>query len=804
MSKACYHIEIQGIVQGVGFRPFVYRLARQLKLNGYVLNHDRGVSVRIDATPEQLEGFVTELRRQAPAASRIDAVTHTARPERGYTDFTIRKSGKASASRFVPLSPDLALCPACRAEIRDPTNRRYFYPFTNCTNCGPRLTIIQGVPYDREKTTMARFPMCEECRAEYENPEDRRFHAQPNACHRCGPQLSLLDRAGRTLAAARPEDHGPEWNRGLLARCSDRLREGEILAIKGIGGFHLACDARNEAAVARLRQRKVRERKPFAVMFPGAAAARQHVRMTAAEEELLGGAAAPVVLLEKLAAPAVEASIAESVAPDNRYLGVLLPYSPLHELLLQTFGGPLLMTSGNRSDEPIVTDDAEAVKHLEHIADAYLLHDRGIHLRCDDSVVQSFGGKPFFYRRSRGYAPSAIAVSAPFRSSILAVGAELKNTFCLTRKDQAFLSHHIGDLENLATLEAFESGVLHFCKLFNIRPEHVAYDLHPDYLNTKWAKERFSEPGWEGRLIGVQHHHAHIAGCLEENRHEGLAIGLALDGTGYGTDGGIWGGELLLADRRDFLRAGHLRNVPLPGGSQAIRNPWRSALAYLHETLPAQELPALARRLPFLSDVPPEHSNLVLQMLDKKLNCPLTSSCGRLFDGVSALLGVTIESCYEGQAAIELERLLHGQDWAAFDPKETYPFPVEYSRAIELDWRPVFLGILKDIQGGVAPATISLRFHCSLVQAWASACEQVSRLYDVRTVALGGGCFLNEFLRRELKTRLERQGFTVLHSERVPSGDGGIAFGQAVVANQIVSAAKSEVWRFAPRQQKGV
>ncbi|HCM38389.1 MAG: carbamoyltransferase HypF [Bdellovibrionales bacterium GWA1_52_35] len=778
-------VEISGTVQGVGFRPFVYRLAQKASLVGFVFNHDQGVTAEVEGSSAALERFVADIRVYAPPAAHISSLDAQEIPLvlDQESVFSIRPSGQTSSEKFVAISPDLALCEECRSEIWNPHNRRYFYPFTNCTNCGPRFSIIRDVPYDRPLTTMAQFEMCVDCQAEYDDPADRRFHAQPNACARCGPQLSFSE-----IPAERD-------SRKLIQAAAALLRSGQILALKGIGGFHLACDALNENAVQKLRQRKTREFKPFAVMFGTLDAARRYVELSSGDEQALRTPAAPIVLARKRASADTSAlSVAASVAPENHELGVLLPYSPLHELLLNVFEGPLVMTSGNRSDEPICQTNEQALKILKDIADGFLLHDREIHVRCDDSVLR---GETVF-RRSRGFAPQAVASPEAFSSSILGVGAELKNTFCLSRagRRDMLLSHHIGDLENLSTLESFENGIDHFKKIFGIEPAWIAHDLHPDYLNTKWALQQTQ------KLIGVQHHHAHTVACMLENGSLEPVIGLALDGTGFGTDGAIWGGELLVADARDFLRVGHLKRVQLPAGNAALKRPWMLAQAYLKEVFPASDCNKEFAELTCFSAVQQSDRVLLSQLLDKKLRTYPSSSCGRLFDAVSALTGIVREVHYEGQAAIELERALQtGAADRSGDRSgaKAYVFEIgvpELKRPAEIDWRPILQDIVNDLRSGTAPALISWKFHEGLVRAFADLTAQISTLYHISTVALSGGCFLNEFLRRRLTNELRQRGLKVLVPRALSPGDGSIALGQVIVADQIVKGKSSCVWQY--------
>ena len=626
-------VRVEGIVQGVGFRPFVYALATGLGLSGLVGNDTDGVFAEVEGAPETVAAFVRALSTDAPPLASVERIATSPLPPDGSATFAIAPS-QATGPRRTLISPDMATCADCLAELADPADRRYRYPFINCTNCGPRFTIVTGIPYDRPQTTMAGFAMCAACAREYHDPADRRFHAQPACCPACGPRLRLTARDGSELPAPDP-----------LRQAAELLARGMVLAVKGLGGYHLAADATSGRATAALRSRKHREDKPFAVMAASLDDARALVTVDDVAAGLLTGPRRPVVLLP--ARPGT--GVAPAVAPGNRQLGVMLPYTPLHHLLLGAVGRPVVLTSGNSSDEPIAYEDEDAVTRLAGIADAFLTHDRAIHIRTDDSVQRSFRGLPYPIRRARGYAPEPLRLAARARRPVLACGAELKSTFCLAAGDRAFVSPHIGDLENLETLESFQRLIEHYGQLFGIIPAVLAHDLHPDYLSTSYAQRRAESEGLE--LTAVQHHHAHIASCLADNGagRDERVIGVAFDGTGYGTDGTIWGGEFLTASLTGFERAGHLAAVPMPGGSAAIRQPWRMAAAYLDSAGLQGETAVQARHS--------EQWAAVLAMGRRGINAPLTSSAGRLFDAVSALLGVRDMVSYEGQAAAELEQL---------------------------------------------------------------------------------------------------------------------------------------------------
>jgi len=755
-------ISVTGVVQGVGFRPFVYRLARDHNLTGWVLNHSGGVDIEIEGPPAALEAFVRDLGAQAPPLARIERVVAEDTTPNGHTAFEIRHS-VAQAGSYQLISPDIATCPDCLRELLEPHDRRYRYPFTNCTNCGPRFTIIADIPYDRPKTTMRIFPMCPACQAEYDDPLDRRFHAQPNACPVCGPHVWL-------------EPEPPPALVDPIAQAAHLLCSGRILAIKGLGGFHLACDATDPEAVARLRQRKGRPSRPLAVMMTTLDEIRRHCQVNAEEESLLASRQCPIVLLRWKA----ESSVAREVAPGNRYLGVMLPYTPLHHVLLRDAGRPLVMTSGNLSEEPIAQDNDEARRRLGHLCDGFLFHNRDIYARYDDSVwlVVQIGksadqqiAQPL--RRSRGHAPYPVKLPFEMRQ-VLAVGAELKNTFCFTKENYAFLSQHIGDMENLETLEHFEASVALYRRLFRLEPERVAHDLHPDYLATKFAAGLAPQIS----RVPVQHHHAHIAACLADNGwspEAGPVIGVAWDGTGLGDDGHIWGGEFLIADYAGYRRAAHLEYLPLPGGDTSTKNPYRIALAYLHEMkIGGWE------NLPVARAAREGEWVLLQQQIERGINTPLTSSAGRLFDAVSALLGVCTRATYEAQAAIELEMLAAGEPtgWPA------YPFALESKAGIRIiRLRETFATLLADLAAGVPVPEMSARFHATAAAMIVETCRAIAGETGQRTVALSGGVFQNRRLLAAVVPALRGAGFEALHHRQVPTNDGGLSLGQAVIAH---------------------
>jgi len=763
---ACKKITVTGVVQGVGFRPFVYRLAHDQGLVGWVLNHSGGVDIEVEGQAVSVDAFLRDLSAKAPPLARIEQITAEDVPPNGYTTFEIRHS-VSQEGRYQLISPDIATCPDCLRELLDPNDRRYRYPFTNCTNCGPRFTIIADVPYDRPKTTMRVFPMCPDCQAEYDDPWDRRFHAQPNACPVCGPHVWLERPARSAFETCDPPPGGDE-----IQAAARLLRDGAILAIKGLGGFHLACDATQAGAVARLRERKRRPAKPLAVMVATLDEVYRHCEVNDREEALLTSRQCPILLLRWKPT----SSIVREVAPGNNYLGVMLPYTPLHHILLRDVGRPLIMTSGNLSEEPIARDNEEARRRLGHLCDYFLFHNRDIYARYDDSVWM-VANVPQPLRRSRGYAPYPIRLPFETRQT-LGVGAELKNTVCFTKEKYAFLSQHIGDMENLETLEHFETTLALYRRLFRLQPEVVAYDLHPDYLATKFAKAQAEIV----RLVPVQHHHAHIASCLADNGwlpEAGPVIGVAWDGTGLGDDGHIWGGEFLIAGYAGYHRAAHLEYLPLPGGDAATRNPYRIALAYLYTLLNVPP-PEACGLLSAIQDVPEMELEFLRQQIDRGIQTSLTSAAGRLFDAVSALLGVCTRATYEAQAAIELEMAAGGEPGGC----SSYPFEVEGgSGRWIIRLRETFAALMADLQAGVPLPQMSARFHTTATQIIIETCRHIAGESGLHTVALSGGVFQNRRLLVATAAGLQEAGFEVLVHRHVPTNDGGVSLGQAAIAN---------------------
>jgi hydrogenase maturation protein HypF len=759
-QKRRLHVKIEGIVQGVGFRPFVHQLARRHQLEGWVRNRADGVEAEIAGWFENVGAFLEELPAEAPPLARIVSIQATDRPFEPLGPFQIVPS-LGQAGRATLISPDACTCPDCLRELLEPGNRRYRYPFINCTHCGPRYTIIRDIPYDRDKTTMAPFQMCPACLEEYEDPSNRRFHAQPNACWSCGPRVWLEAADGIPIADGD----------NAVTETVRRLEKGVIAGVKGLGGYHLAVLATCEEAVARLRKRKIREEKPFAVMFRDVADIRRCCEVSDEERQLLTSIQRPIVLLRKRE-PESPLSLAPSVAPRNHGLGAFLPYTPLHHLLFEGTDLPaLVMTSGNQSDEPIVMSNTEARERLRDIADVLLLHDRSIHMRCDDSVTRVLGGRARPLRRARGYVPVPVFLGDEL-PSVLAVGAELKSTVCLTRGREAFVSQHVGDLENLETLRSFEHTIAHLQRILEISPRCIAHDLHPDYLSTQWALGREGIP-----RLAVQHHHAHIAAVMTENQVEEPVIGLAMDGTGYGPDGTVWGGEILRVDHEGYRRLGRFRQIPLPGGAQAIREPWRMAVSCLHALEPSDPRSLYPE---FFERLPRDKIQVLLRMVERRINSPLTSSCGRVFDAASALagLGSWARVSYEGQAAIELEQAIvaDGDSYAADIGRE--------GDLWILDALPMIRSLVADARKGSAPGILSARFHNGMVDLLARAARKAADETGDHCVALSGGVFQNAYLSSRLEAALGGAGLKVIVHTQLPANDACISLGQAAIAGR--------------------
>jgi hydrogenase maturation protein HypF len=775
---------IGGIVQGVGFRPFVFRLANELDLSGWVRNSPAGVEIELQGTADALAICERSLTDLAPPLAEITSRSAENIHIIDECGFAVLPS--TDGERNIQVAPDSALCSDCLRELFDPADRRYRYPFITCTNCGPRYSIITGTPYDRPKTTMAAFPLCSDCQREYQDPADRRFHAQPIACPACGPQVRLVKASGEV---------GLEGDAAIL-QAIVLLKQGHILAIKGIGGYHLAVNACDDQAVRRLRKRKKRDEKPFAIMAADLATAHKLALLNEMEERLLTGPESPIVIVRRTS----DCPVSALSAPGNDWLGLILPYAPLHHLLLRDDFTALIMTSANISDEPICFEDDDALRRLADIADYFLVHNRPIHIRSDDSVMRVFQGRPLFYRRARGYAPRGIKL--PYAvPGLLAVGAELKGAVCLAHGQRAFLSQHIGDLQNSSTYDSFRHTITHLCGILEIKPTVVACDLHPDYLSSLFAEEycstTSSAPGYQRdaeeatktdagsrvpmTLYRVQHHHAHMASCMAENGLDGEVIGIIFDGTGYGSDGTVWGGEFLTGGYDGFRRAGHLHPLPLPGGDAAVREPWRMALAYLHQ---AMGKTAFSLDHPVARRMNDTEKDIFAAMLEKGINTSLTTSCGRLFDAVAALLNVRQVVSYDGQAAIELETLAETSN-----DSEKYEFEISLHSGglFQLELAPVIKAIWTDLQTGVSSADIARRFHTTLAYASVDVCERIAEGSNIKQIVLSGGVFQNRLLSEMVYTGLTGRGLQVFTHRLVPPNDGGIALGQAAIAGRRIN-----------------
>ena len=743
---------IKGIVQGVGFRPFIYNLANTYNLNGWVLNSTEGVDIDIEGNDEDVKEFIESIRKKAPPLAVIDSIDISYLSPANYKNFII-KSSKEDSNKYMKIAPDISICNDCLTELFNPNDRRYRYPFINCTNCGPRFTIIEGIPYDRKKTTMKSFEMCQLCQNEYDDPSNRRFHAQPNACPNCGPHVSLEDMEGKI------ECDDP------IKKTIELIDQGKIIAIKGLGGFHLACDAENDDAVELLRKRKRRSLKPFAIMCKDIEKVKLICIVNEDEEKLLQSIQKPIVLLKKRS----ETSISDLVAPNNNYLGVMLPYTPLHYLLLENQFLALVMTSANMSEEPIVIGNDEAKERLKDLADYFLFHNRDIRMRCDDSVARIYDGHTTIIRRSRGYAPYPVDLCFNMKE-ILACGAELKNTFCITKDNHAFISHHIGDLQNLSAYNYYLDSIEHYKMLFRINPQILAYDLHPDYLSTKYA---LSQEG--KKLVGVQHHHAHIASCMAENGLNEKVIGVAMDGIGYGIDGNIWGCEFLLADYVGFQRCAHLKYLSMPGGDMAVKEPYRMALSYLYDAFDG-EMDKIDT--PFIKRIGDKKIAFIKKMIERNINAPLTSSCGRLFDAVSSLIGIQDVITYEAQSAIELEMIAEPNVFSR------YNYEIIDEGTLIIDVKEMFREIISDLKYGLPKGVISAKFHNTLIDFMITICERIREKSEgINKVAISGGVFQNKYLLENTVKLMKHKGFTIYFHKRIPTNDGGISLGQSVIAN---------------------
>ncbi|HUV13187.1 MAG TPA: carbamoyltransferase HypF [Acidobacteriota bacterium] len=761
MEKLRRRLRVNGVVQGVGFRPFVFRLAQSHSLAGFICNSSEGVLIEVEGTEPDLDSFEVCLLEEPPPLARILESNRESIDPVGEGTFLISDT-RQDAVASTMISPDVAVCEQCVTELFDPTDRRYRYPFVNCTNCGPRFSIVKSIPYDRPNTSMSVFDLCSECAQEYESPDNRRFHAQPNACHICGPQVELLDHSGKRLKTDRP-----------ISAAAKEIASGRILAVKGIGGFHLAVGAYNEEAIRELRRRKGRDEKPFALMAASLRQVEEFCYVSEAEQKLLESSSRPIVLLEARAN-----NLARGIAPGNRYLGFMLPYTPLHHLLLEKPSGPLVMTSGNYSDEPIAIENEEAIKRLGGIADFFLCHNREILQRCDDSVVRVVRGRSRMIRRSRGHAPMPIHMEQGIDEPILACGGELKDTIALGRGNAVFMSQHVGDLDNPAALEFFEDCIKHICSILEIEPKILAHDLHPEYESTKWAVRQ------EGlQKFGVQHHHAHLAAVIGENGWNDRAIGVILDGTGYGLDGTIWGGEVLVGDAATFERHAWLQPVALPGGEAAIKQPWRMALSHLYAAYGDE---CLNLEIPFVAGLHKVRAGTIIEMIEKGINSPLTSSCGRLFDAVAALLGIRSEVSYEAQAAIELEMRVEPSE------KSVYGGAVpsgDVCESLALD--SLFRAVVRDLIDSERVEDIAGRFHRTLVEILMKAVLSAREKHGINTVGLSGGVFQNAVMLDYFLFRLEQEGFSALSHSHVPANDGGLAFGQLVVAQALARRSRT-------------
>jgi hydrogenase maturation protein HypF len=776
MSKERIFLKIQGIVQGVGFRPFIYNIAKLNNLKGWVNNNSEGVFIDIEGSKEALDNFLNKLRFNPPPLSRIENIFITEKPLCNFDNFQIKESVERK-EKITLISPDIATCKACREEILDPNNRRYFYPFTNCTNCGPRYSIIQHIPYDRDKTTMKKFKMCSNCEGEYKNPLNRRFHAQPNGCHNCGPHIYLTDNKGinisiseviedkeiaSTLNSTKAEALS---NKQIIVWTQKKLKEGFIFAIKGLTGFHLVCDGENTSAINLLRKRKHRPHKPFAVMMKDIATVKKYCAINEKETELLCNKRKPILLLDKLDTY----NLPEAIAPSQNTLGVMLPFTPLHELLFSKDITVLIMTSANIHSLPLEYVNETAVKHLGNIADYFLMHDRDIFMPVDDSVSKVVLGRERIIRRARGYAPEPIYFKGI--APILACGSNMKNTTCISKDDFLFLSPHNGDLENLETFEHYKRNIEHLKNIFAFKPKYIASDMHPHYYSTEYALSCNTE------VIQVQHHHAHIVSCMVENKLSNKVIGLSFDGTGYGTDGKIWGSEFLICDYKNFIRAAHLDYINMPGGEKAILEPWRMGVAYLYKSLPKGNT--------YISHIYGSKVKMLLKMIDKNINCMETSSMGRFFDAVSSILNICQRVTYEGQASMELEALINGDDNSSYGYKI-----LTKNEELIIDTIPIINGIVDDIKTGTSKHIISKRFHNTIINFSLDICKRLRGLYNINDTVLSGGVFQNTYIFVGLTKALQREGFKVYSHSIVPTNDGGLALGQIVIANEKIKLRK--------------
>ena len=765
MSKERVFIKVEGIVQGVGFRPFVYNLAISLNLNGWVNNNSEGVYIDIEGDADKVKSFMNNLRHNPPPLSRIENITTEPLPLSNYTAFTIKESER-SENTITLISPDIATCADCTKDILDPANRRYKYPFTNCTNCGPRFSIIKSIPYDRDKTTMKDFIMCSECEDEYTNPLNRRFHAQPNACRECGPTVWLEDNKGAKIEGAVD----------TITYAQKLLNEGKILAVKGLCGFHLVCNGKNDNAIKLLRERKLRPHKPFAVMMKDIATASKYCMVNSLEEDLLTGIRKPIVLLNQKK----DYNLPQSIAPNQKTLGVMLPYTPLHQLLFSGDIEVLIMTSANIYGLPLEYDNESARENLSSLVDFFLMHNRDIYIPVDDSVVKVVNNELRMIRRARGYAPEPF--KANLNNKILACGPNMKNTFSLAKDNLLFVSQHNGDLENIETFNHYKRNIEHFKDIFLFSPEYIACDLHPKYTSTQYAEE------YDLPLIAVQHHHAHIASCLVENHIDKKVIGIAYDGTGYGTDNKIWGGEFLICDMKSFSRAAHLDYVKIPGGEKAIEEPWRMGVSYLYSTFEKSEASNNELTIDNLKDTIVKlygtEASALIKILDKNINCIETSSMGRLFDAVSSMLNIRKKVTYEGQASIELEAVIEK------DCEEYYNYSISHNRdknIYNIEVYKTILEILDALNNNISVSTISSKFHNTVIHFTLEMCKILREETAINDIVLSGGVFQNSYLLEKTIKILKGQNFTVHTHSEIPSNDGGISVGQLAIANELIN-----------------
>jgi hydrogenase maturation protein HypF len=757
-------LKIEGIVQGVGFRPTVYRLAKKHNLKGEVANEGSGVFISIEGKEENLKAFYEDITLNPPPLAHITNVSQEDSSVKNFKEFSIIKSSDSkNLKKSVLISPDISVCNDCLSEMFDSKDRRFGFPFINCTNCGPRYTIIENIPYDRPFTSMKHFQMCEMCLSEYEDPEDRRFHAQPNACPVCGPKLKLLDKDKNIIKTD-----------NYIKKTIELLKNGNIVAIKGLGGFHLAADAQNDEAASRLRKKKNREEKPFAIMSYDIEKIEKYAHITTKEAEIINSLKRPVVLLEKKS----NNSISKFVSPRNKYFGVMLPYTPLHYLLLKNSFLALIMTSGNQNSQPIITDNEDAFENLNKIADYFLIHNRDIHIGCDDSILKQAKADTeatteesvILIRRARGFVPTPIFLKKNIVNT-MGCGGELKNTICITRGDKAFLSQHIGDLENLDSYNFFKKVISHFKHILSVEPELIAFDMHPEYLSSKYALE---EKNIE--KVAVQHHHAHIVSCMAENKQTDPVIGISLDGAGYGTDGKIWGGEVLIAELHKFERYAHLSYTPMPGGAVAIKEPWRMGVSFLYNTF-KEEFWNLD--IPLFKNIDKNHIKLALDMMLKNVNSPYTSSMGRFFDAVASIISVRNKVSFEGQAAMELEMI------AKHEAEDTYDF--EYFND-EILFQPIIKGIVLDLQKKIEPSFISAKFHATIIKIFSELSEKIRKETGINKTALSGGVFQNSILLSGFSKALKRKDFEVFTQNLVPANDGGLSLGQAIAASEMMAS----------------